>query len=100
VLSLLDTGAERRAPQRARAVALEFGAARLQHVRRLLQEAGGAELAERVELRPVRYQPGPGAEGGTVTLTVKPRPSGGGFLDWLFGWIPDLFGSEPEAAAG
>lgn len=97
-LALLDSGAERRAPRRARAVALEFGEARLQHVRRLLSLAGGADLVERVELRPVRYQPGPGAEGGTVSLTVKPRPSGGGFFDWLFGWIPDLFGSDPEPA--
>ena len=96
----MDSGAERRASQRARAVALEFGEARLQHIRRLLLEAGGDGLAERVELRPVRYQPGAGGEGGAVTLTVKPRPSGGGFFDWLFGWIPDLFGSDPPPPSG
>jgi len=100
VLSLLDAGAERRASQRARAAAMEFGEARQAHVRRLLLEAGGDALLGRVELRPVRYLPGEGSDGGRVTLTVKPRPSSGGLLDWLFGWIPDLFASGTEPQAG
>jgi hypothetical protein len=97
-LALLDAGAGRRTLQRARATAVEFGQAREAHVRAMLLAAGGEELLGRIELRPVRFVPAADAAGGRVSLTVKSRPSGGGLLDWLFGWIPDLFGSSDDGA--
>ncbi|HEX5008800.1 MAG TPA: DUF748 domain-containing protein, partial [Planctomycetota bacterium] len=96
VLGLLDKGAERRAPQRARGAGVEFGEARLREVRALLEAAGGPELLERVELRPVRFVPDEEPGGGNVTLTLKARPHSGGLLDWMFGWIPKLFASSPK----
>jgi len=98
-LALLDTDAPRRAPQRARATAVEFGEARVAHVRSMLLAAGGEELLGRIELKPVRFVPAADEAGGRVLLTVKSRPTGG-FLDWLFGWIPGLFASSGEDATG
>jgi Domain of Unknown Function (DUF748) len=95
VLELLDAGASRRAPKRARAVGVEFGEARLAQVRERLAAAGGPEILERVQSRPVRYAPDEQPGGGHIVLTLKPRPESGGFFSWLFGWIPELFESDP-----
>jgi len=95
VLGLLDKGAARRAPQRARGAGVEFGEARLRELRAMLAAAGGPELLERVELRPVRFVPDEQPGGGRVTLTLKARPHSGGLLDWMFGWFPKLFSSSP-----
>jgi hypothetical protein len=96
VLTLLDPGADRRIAQRTRAAGVEFGQARLDDIRRRIGATGGDEILKRVELRPVRFEPNTGRDGGQVTLTLKPHPRSGGFFHWLFGWIPELFRSDPE----
>jgi hypothetical protein len=54
VLALLRPGAERRADRRTRDTATDLARARLESLRDLLLELGGAELEKRIELRPAR----------------------------------------------
>ena len=75
VLELVRPGAERRSDQRTRSAALALAEERLARLRAALLEAGGRDLAERIEIRRPRFARPADDAAGRITLTPR-GPSG------------------------
>ncbi len=73
MFELLRPGAERKREQRTRAAALALANERMVRLREAVLQAGGGDLAGRLEFRHPRFVPAEGAEGGKVTFTPRKK---------------------------